>query len=291
MRIATAAYPVEVLPDWSAYDAKLRRWVAQADADLLVFPEYAGLEPALIGDARATVPRDWCSISHNVADRAAETVAAIARQAGCLILAGSAPVKSVGAYVNRTCLFGPTGLCGHQDKLIPTPYERDVLGLSGGDGLRLFDSAFGRIAVLICYDGEFPLLARAAIEGGADIIVIPSATEAVAGYWRVRIGAMARALECQCVTVMASLVGDVPSCDIIDESRGTAGIFCPPDHGWSETGVIASGVLDDAGWTVAEIDPAARAARIAGGAVANVAHWDEQDARAQIIEVVKVGAT
>ena len=60
--------------------------------------------------------------------------------------------------------------------------------------------------MLICYDSEFPLLGRALQD--ADLILVPSCTEALAGYWRVRIGAMARALEMQCVTVMASTVGD-----------------------------------------------------------------------------------
>ncbi len=68
-----------------------------------------------------------------------------------------------------------------------TPFERDW-GVTGGVPLRVFDTALGKIAVLICYDSEFPLLARAVAEAGAEIILVPSCTESVSGYHRVRTG-------------------------------------------------------------------------------------------------------
>ena len=52
IRVAAAAYPVERLPDMTALENKLDRWVAEAadrGADLLVFPEYGGMEAALVG--------------------------------------------------------------------------------------------------------------------------------------------------------------------------------------------------------------------------------------------------
>ncbi len=73
-----------------------------------------------------------------------------------------------------------------------TPFERDW-GISGGAPLRVFDTALGKIAVLICYDSEFPLLARALAEAGAEVILVPSCTERVSGFHRVRTGSMARA--------------------------------------------------------------------------------------------------
>ena len=95
---------------------------------------------------------------------------------------------------------------GVQDKQVMTRFEAEVWEVVPGGPLQLFDTALGRIGILICYDSEFPLLGRALSE--ADILLVPSVTEALTGYSRVRIGAKARALENQCVTVMASVVGD-----------------------------------------------------------------------------------
>ena len=89
------------------------------------------------------------------------------------------------------------------------------------------------------------------------MILAPSCTEALAGYSRVRIGAMARALEAQCVTVMASTVGDAAWSPAVDTNTGAGGVFGPPDTGFPPTGVIAEGMLDHPGWTVAEVEPAA----------------------------------
>ena len=51
MRVAAAAYPMDFLDSWLAYEQKLTRWVseaASAGADLLVFPEYGAMELATL---------------------------------------------------------------------------------------------------------------------------------------------------------------------------------------------------------------------------------------------------
>jgi predicted amidohydrolase len=179
--------------------------------------------------------------------------------------------------VNRATLYTPTGARGHQDKQIMTRFEREDWGIAPGGPLRVFDTALGRIGILICYDGEFPLLGRAVAE--AELVLVPSATEARAGYSRVRIGAMARALEAQCVTVMASTVGAAPWSPAVDANTGTGGVFGPPDTGFPPTGVIAEGMLDAPGWTLAEVDLGTVAHVRADGVVLNRRHWDDQAGR------------
>ena len=105
---------------------------------------------------------------------------------------------------------------------------------------------------------------------------MPSATDALEGYWRVRIGAMARALENQCVAVMSSIIGDFPALDAVDVSVGMGGIFGPPDDGFPPTGVLAEGVLNQPGWTYAEVDLEAVRHVRNSGRVRNLAHWDQQ---------------
>ncbi|MFW8596278.1 carbon-nitrogen hydrolase family protein [Cribrihabitans neustonicus] len=286
MKIATAAYPLDALESWAQYEDKIGSWVAEAagnGADLLVFPEYGAMElatldgAAVAGDLQASIR----AVSEKMED-AAELHLRLAAEYGVHILGASAPVEGGGPLpVNRAQLYAPCGKRDHQDKQIMTRFEREDWGIAGGGPLKLFDTALGRIGVLICYDSEFPLLGRALSE--ADVILVPSATEALAGYWRVRIGAMARALENQCVTAMASLVGEAAWSEAVDVSTGMGGIFGPPDTGFPGTGVLAEGKLNAAGWTYGEADLAAIAAVRADGVVLNRRHWEEQLPRANSI--------
>lgn len=280
LTIATAAYPAELLPDFAAYAAKITAWVeeaAAAGADICVFPEYAAME--LAGLAGADVARDRDGATEAVAqhiDEAWALHARLAQRLGVHIVAGSAPVRDQGRLVNRAMLFTPEGARGAQDKQIMTLWERDPWGVEGQGPLTVFETALGRIAILICYDSEFPLLGRALCD--ADVLIVPSCTETLAGYWRVRIGAQARALEAQCVAVMASMVGDAPDLYGVEETTGAGGIFGPPDIGFPDTGVLATGALGVPGWTFAEVDPDAIAEVRRAGGVRNRAHWDEQAA-------------
>ncbi|SLN48072.1 Carbon-nitrogen hydrolase [Roseivivax jejudonensis] len=285
MKVATAAYPMDELADWAAFEAKLGAWVAEAaeaGAELLVFPEYGAMElatldgPTVAGDLEASL----AAVSARI-PAADACHAALAARHGVHILAASAPVFDPalgGRPVNRARLFAPGGGVGVQDKQIMTMFERAPWGVAPGGPLRLFDTALGTIGVLICYDAEYPLLARALAE--ADLLLVPSCTEALAGYWRVRIGAMARALEAQCVTVMASTVGAAPWSEAVDTNRGAGGVFGPPDTGFPPTGVLAEGPLDQPGWTYAEIDLGHVAEVRRSGVVRNRLHWDEQGLRA-----------
>lgn len=289
MRIAAAAYPMEVLPGWDAYAAKLTRWVEDAagrGADLLVFPEYGAMELATLAgpEAAADIEAAARAVSERV-PRADGLHAELAQRHGVHILAASAPVFDGPRPVNRARLFTPDGAMAVQDKQIMTRYEREVWDIRPGGPLCLFDTALGRIGVLICYDGEFPLLARALAETGAEILLIPSCTDTLAGYWRVRVGAMARALENQCVTVQAPTVGEAAWCPAVDANWGAAAIYGPPDLGFPETGVLAEGQLNAPGWVLADVSREAIAEVRANGHVANHLHWGEQTPRAKGVEL------
>ena len=199
----------------------------------------------------------------------------------CHLLGGSGPVRTDRGVVNRAWLVGPTGAVLHQDKLILTPYEREVLEMTPGETLTLIETELGRIGILICYDSEFPLLARALVEAGAEILLVPSCTDLPQGQTRVRVSARARAVESQCLVVQAPLVGGVPGCEIIDICTGRAALFGPPDLGLPEDGILAEGATDVAGAVVAELDLATVTGARTSGQVGNAAHWPEQRAPAQ----------
>lgn len=293
-RIAVAAYQLNWFETWSDYETKLTAWVEEAannHADILVFPEYGTLELAsLSGEAVAS---DLEASINAVSDRMGEADALhqrLAKHHGIYICGASASVRANGGErpVNRAKLFAPDGSVGVQDKLIMTRFEREEWDIAPGSGLRVFDTPLGKIGIIICYDSEFPLIARSLVIQGAQILLCPSVTETYAGYTRVKTGCMARALENQCVVAHAPLVGEASWSPAADISIGAAAVYGPSDHGFPETGILAMGELDQPGWVYADfsldqIDTVRRQ-----GAVFNHAHWDEQDGRLGPVEAVKL---
>ena len=291
LRIAAAQYPPEALPSLGACRDKLARWVSEAagnGAQLLVFPEYGAMEYAAAEGASGA--GDLGAFLAAVSDALPEMDAAhadLARRYGVHILAASGPSARGGRFVNAARLIAPSGRIGTQEKLIMTPFERDW-GLSGGSGLKVFETALGRMAVAICYDSEFPLVVRAQAEAGAEIVLIPSCTEFVSGYHRVRTAALARALENACVTVLSPTVGDAPWSPAIDRNAGAAGVFAPADRGLSDTGVLAAGALNQPQWVYADVDLERFRAVKACGEMRNATDWPLQPGAAPLAQHVEV---
>ena len=292
MILAAAAYPLSHLVDFAEYANKLTIWVEDAvamGANLLVFPEYGSMELASL--APLEVSEDLEAALHEVARHGSAAAALhcqLAAKHNLYILGASAPYFGNTRPTNRATLYGPKGIIGHQDKQMMTRFERETWNVVAGNPLQLFDTPLGKIGVLICYDSEFPLLARALIEAGAQILLVPSCTDTLAGYTRVKVGSMARALEGQCVVVHAPTVGLCDFCPAVDENVGAAAIYGPSDKGFPETGILAQTALNEPGWAIAEIDLSAIESVRATGSVFNHKHWPEQALRAaQSPEIVK----
>ncbi|WP_240344752.1 carbon-nitrogen hydrolase family protein [Novosphingobium sp. THN1] len=268
--VAAAQYPIDRLEGWEAYEAKLTRWVeeaAAAGASLAVFPEYgamelASLDPATMGDLAGSIETVSALLP-----RVDALHGELAARTGMHVLAASAPRKDAdGRFRNAARLFAPNGKASVQDKLVMTRFEREQWDIAPGAALRVFDTALGSLAVSICYDSEFPLLARACVEAGAEVLLVPSCTDSLHGYWRVRIGAQGRALEGQCFVVQSPTVGEAAWSPAVDVNRGAAAVYGPPDRGMPEDGVLAIGVEGAPQWVFAEVDTALVAELRADGA-------------------------
>jgi hypothetical protein len=69
------------------------------------------------------------------------------------------PSSRAGKVFNAAHLFTPNGQVFRQKKVHLTPTESGPYQLSRGHGLYLYHTDFGNIAILICYDVEFPEVA------------------------------------------------------------------------------------------------------------------------------------
>lgn len=258
IRIAAAQYPIDEPTTLQAYLDKMSAWVAEAasKADMLVFPEYAGAEAmAVFGrETNQDLLKATRELQTLVPAMDAH-MADLARRHGVYILAPSLPVASAdGNFRNVATMYGPQGFVGAQRKRVLTPFDKKQWQLISGEAYTLFITPFGLVGVALCYDVEFPLQVRALCEAGASIILCPSCTDTMAGYWRVRLGAMARALENQCVVVQSPTVGNAAWTCALDVNRGAAGIFAPPDSALCSDGVLALGELDKPQWVYCNVN-------------------------------------
>lgn len=294
LRVAAAQYPIGQPASLADWEQKIAEWVASGantGAELLVFPEYAAIEqaaafgPDVYNDLGATLDA--------VAREAGARVALhteLARKHRVHILVGSGPVrKADGRYVNAAQLVTPSGLVGEQEKIIMTPFERDW-GISAGGPLRVFETAIGTFGIAICYDSEFPLLVRALAEAGAEVLLVPSCTERISGYYRVRTGSVARALENTIATVQSPTVGDALWSPAVDRNAGAAGIYVPSEHGVADNGVLAEGRLNEPQWVSATINLGALRRVKSTGEMRNFADWSNQPGAAPLdVTVERVG--
>jgi predicted amidohydrolase len=119
---------------------------------------------------------------HLIADRAealdgpfAAGVATLARRHSTAVAYGFAE-RADGLPYNSAACFGPDGtLIGHRRKCVLPPGPEQDLFRPGDGGVSLFRLGDAMIALVICYEIEFPESARSAALAGADILLAPTA--------------------------------------------------------------------------------------------------------------------
>ena len=156
------------------------------------------------------------------------------------ILAGTRLLRGEGGrVVNAAHLYLRDGRTFVQNKIHPTPSEAAMWQVKGADALRLIETDCGPVGVLICYDVEFPELARHLVDLGAKILLVPFCTDDKAGYLRVRYCAQARAVENQVFVALAGNVGHLPGVENMDIQYAESAILTPSDTMFPPEGVAA----------------------------------------------------
>jgi predicted amidohydrolase len=172
---------------------------------------------------------------------------------GYFLIGGSHPNIREGRLLNTAFLFTPGGEIHTQDKIHRTRWEKEKWNTDHGDVLKVFHTPHARIAILICYDIEFPELARRVSEDGAEIIFVPSSTDDRQGFLRVRYCCHARAIENQVYVAMTSTVGNLPVSGL-RLHYGQASIITPSDFPFARDGIAAEGVINEEQIVVADVD-------------------------------------
>ena len=273
LRVAMLQWQVRPGAGLAGWTARLEREVAEAaghGARLLLLPEYCFLE--LAAGRAPDVPAELRT-ALELAPAAVEAAREIAWRHRVWLVPGTFPFRDGPKIVNRAPLIAPSGHVAWQDKHVMTRFEAEDWGVDPGAPPSVFETRWGRIGIAVCFDAEFPALVRAQVEAGAWLILVPSCTDTLHGFHRVRIAAAARAMENQCYVCMAPTVGDAPWSGTLDRNRGYAAAFGPVDAGFPEDGELARGALDAAQWVYVDLDPARLDAVRREGVVRNHLCW------------------
>jgi predicted amidohydrolase len=275
--VAAAQYAIGAPVDFASFALRVGAHVGDAvnaGAHVVVLPEYLALEAAAAqpGEVRADFVRSLAALQAHHDDYVG-MARELATRHSIYLVAGSFLLDiGGGRYRNRSYFVSPDGKLAFQDKLTLTGFERDATVIEPGDELKVFDTGFGRVGIDVCYDVEFPLYARAQVEGGARVILVPSCTDTEAGASRVRVGCQARALENQVYVACAVTAGEAAWSPALDVNTGRAAIYTPIDRGFPSDGIRIR-AEEGAEWAHAELDLAELDAFKRNAQVANASDW------------------
>lgn len=254
VRIAAVQFPLRPLRHFDDFAAMVRTYATVAkdyDAQITLFPEFVtGVLLSVPGGGAIDGPEGWDRWTNPYRDLFRE----LAIETGMYIAGGTHPLHQGDRWYNMAHLFTPGGAIYTQPKLHLTPFEADPWNLAPGDSLQVFDTPVGKLAILVCYDIEFPEAVRAAVRAGADIILCPAATDDPAGYWRVRYCCHARTVENQVYVVLAPLVGELTNVRGLEQGYGRAAVLAPCDIPFTHTGVLAEAEVGHGMTIIAEVD-------------------------------------
>ena len=205
--------------------------------DLALFPEFFNAPLMGIGSPQSSI--DSIKALAEYSEEIIEQISKLAVSYNINIIAGSMPIIEDGQLYNVSYLCHRDGTLDSQYKIHPTPHEKRAWIMQGGDRLSTFDTDFGRIGVLICYDIEFPELARLQSEEDMQILFVPFWTDTKNAYLRVRCCAHARAIENECYVVISGSVGNLPKVDGADIQYAQSAVFSPSDFAFPHDAIMA----------------------------------------------------
>jgi len=201
MRIALIAARPKI-GDKQANIETMKRFIEREKADIYVFGELF-----LSGYRCKDELRD---LAEPLSGDSIEEMRNVARDKKCCIVFGM-PLKEdepKGLIRNAAILIHPDGkVDAYRKWFLPTfgPFEEKIF-FDEGEEIETFDTEFGKMGLIICYDLFFPEVTRALTLQGADLIVCISASPSTTRKYFERL-LPARALENTVYMAYCNLVG------------------------------------------------------------------------------------
>jgi predicted amidohydrolase len=116
--------------------------------------------------------KSYAEISEPVPGPTTQRLGALAKKLRCYIVAGI--YERVGSVIyNTAVLVGRKGEVVGAYRKTHLPREEVEGGLTPGDSYPVFDTDFGKVGLMICWDVQFPEPCRALALKGAEVILLP----------------------------------------------------------------------------------------------------------------------
>lgn len=246
MRVSAIQYHLHTITSFTEFAHQCEHYIKAAmefDAEFVLFPEFFTTQLMSIGDKEGN-PLKITDLPR-FTEQYEELFSTLARNYSIHIIAGTHVISKDERIQNVAHLFYPDGRIGRQAKLHVTPVEVEGWNMARGEEFQIFNTEKGKIAILTCYDIEFPEIVRMAKAKGADVIFCPSCTDDRHGFYRVRYTSHARAVENQVYVVLTGTVGSLPTVDLMRANFGQAAIITPNDVPFPPAGILAEGVIND----------------------------------------------
>ncbi len=226
--------------------------VSGYQADVVLFPEF--FNGPLMARYNDQGPAEAVRKLADYTEDIREEMVRLAVAYNINIIAGSMPEYDGESLKNVCYLCRRDGTWDRQYKVHVTPDEVAYWGLTGGDRVAVFDTDFGRIGILVCYDVEFPELPRLMAEQGMQILFVPYWTDTKNAYLRVRLCAQARAVENECYVVISGSVGNLPRVENMDMQYSQAAVFTPSDFAFPHDAIAAEATANAETMLIADLD-------------------------------------
>lgn len=255
IRVSAVQYHLHTVASFEEFAAQCEHYMKTAEefsADFILFPEFMTTQLMSIGDSQGR-PLGIGDLPQ-FTERYRELFSGLAATYKMHIIGGTHVLRRGGKLYNVAHLFYPDGRIAEQAKLHITPAEIEGWNMGAGDGLEVFHTDKGTIAMLTCYDIEFPEIVRMARAKGADVIFCPSCTDDRHGFHRVRYTSHARAVENQVYVVLTGTVGSLPTVDLMRANFGQAAVITPNDIPFPPQGLLAEGEINQDMIITADLD-------------------------------------
>lgn len=255
MRVSAVQFELRDVNSFDEFSRQVAHYVRNASeygTQFLLFPEF--LTTPLLSIGGEGLSGEPIGKLPEYTESYTALFTGLAREYGMYIIGGTHVTSKDGQLRNTAFLFGPDGSVESQDKLHITPAEKEGWNVKEGDGVRVFDTPFGTIAMLTCYDIEFPEIVRMVRAKGADVIFCPSCTDDRHGFYRVRYCCHARAVENQIYVVTTGTVGSLRRVDFMRANFGQAAVITPNDIPFPPGGILCEGQMNADMLITADLD-------------------------------------
>lgn len=242
VRVATVQFQMRGLANKDEFRRQIEYFVDVAsdyESDFVVFPENLTLQ-LLSLEPSALKPKEGIKKIATYTDWYTKFMASFAVSYNINIIGGTHPIVDADNEIKNACfVFLRDGSIHVREKIHPTPSESYWWNITGGSNADIISTDCGPIGIMVCYDSEFPELARHLVDQGAMILFVPFCTDERRGYLRVRYCCQARAIENQCYLVLSGVVGNLPNVENMDIHYAESCIITPCDFAFARDGIAA----------------------------------------------------